>query len=112
MWFAVAMYFIVVKFQVKPDMAEHWMDLVHDFTQATRAEPGNLFFEWSRSVEDPNEYVLVEASTDEGATPHVTSEHFARAIAEMSRAVATKPRIISRQVAGSGWDEMGEIDPR
>jgi quinol monooxygenase YgiN len=35
-----------------------------EFTEATRAEPGNLWFEWSRSLDDPMEYVLVEAFRD------------------------------------------------
>ena len=36
------MYFIVVKFETKPEWSERWMDLVADFTEATRADPGNL----------------------------------------------------------------------
>ena len=55
------MIFIVVKFPVKPEYTEKWLDLTRDFTEATRAEPGNKWFEWSRSVEEPNEFVLVEA---------------------------------------------------
>ena len=43
------MIFIVVKFKTKPEWSDRWLDLVHDFTEATRAEPGNLWFEWSRS---------------------------------------------------------------
>ena len=54
------MYFIVVKFQTKPEWTDRWIDLVGPFTEATRAEPGNKFFEWSRSVDNPHEFVLVE----------------------------------------------------
>jgi quinol monooxygenase YgiN len=103
------MYVIVVKFQTKPEWTDRWLDLTADFTEATRAEPGNLFFEWSRSVEDPAEFVLVEGFTDDGAEPHVTSDHFAKATSEMGQALAATPRIISRQVDGEGWDEMGEV---
>ncbi len=39
------MIFIVVKFQVKPEWADRWVELVTPFTEATRAEPGNLWFE-------------------------------------------------------------------
>ena len=53
-----------------------WLDLVDEFTQATRNEPGNLWFEWSRSVDDPNEFVLVEAFMDDAAEAHVKSDHF------------------------------------
>jgi len=103
------MYFIVVKFKTKPEWTDRWMELVADFTAATREEPGNLWFEWSRSVEDPAEYVLVEAFTDDGAGPHVNSDHFKKATSELGEALVSTPRIISRQVDGDGWDEMGEI---
>lgn len=106
------MYFIVVKFKTKPEWTDKWLDLVHDFTEATRKEPGNLWFEWSRSVEDPATFVLVEAFTDDGAEPHVNSAHFKKAVADMGQAVTEKPQIVSRQVDGSGWDEMGEVTPR
>lgn len=48
------MYFIVVKFPVKPESVEDWPSIVAEFTEATRAEEGNLWFEWSRSLADPN----------------------------------------------------------
>jgi len=103
------MYFIVVKFRTKPDWSERWLDLVHEFTQATRAEPGNLWFDWYRSVDDLNEFVLVEAFTDEGAGPHVNSDHFKKAMQDMREGLASTPRIISRRIDGDGWDEMGEL---
>lgn len=103
------MYLIVVKFETKPGWTDRWLDLVEDFTQATRNEPGNLWFEWSRSVDNPNEFVLVEAFTDDGAGPHVNSDHFAAAMAELSQALVRTPRIVSRQVDGEGWEEMGEL---
>jgi quinol monooxygenase YgiN len=103
------MYFIVVKFQTKPEWTDKWLDLVADFTTATRAEPGNLWFEWSRSVENDNEFVLVEAFADDGAAAHVASDHFKKAIADMPQALARTPDIVSRQVEGSGWDKMGEV---
>jgi quinol monooxygenase YgiN len=102
-------YFIVVKFTTKPEWTDRWLDLVKDFTEATRAEEGNLWFEWSRSVENPAEFVLVEGFTDDGAGPHVQSEHFKRAIADLPQALAATPKIVSRQVSGDAWDEMGEM---
>jgi quinol monooxygenase YgiN len=103
------MYLIVVKFPTRPEWTDRWLDLVREFTEATRAEPGNLWFEWSRSVDDPHEFVLIEAFTDDGAGPHVASDHFAKAMAELPQALAATPRIVSRQVSGTGWDEMGEL---
>ena len=103
------MYLIVVKFPVKPDWTDRWPDLVDSFTQSSRAEPGNLFFEWSRSVEDPNTYLLIEAFTDDGAGPHVNSDHCKQAMADMPQALARTPQIISKQVEGEGWGPMGEL---
>lgn len=107
------MIFIVVKFNVKPELADQWPEITREFTEATRAEPKNKWFEWSRGVENPNEYVLVEAFDDDGAEPHVNSEHFKKATADdgpMARALASTPKIISRQIEGDDWDEMGELE--
>ena len=103
------MYFIVVKFPVKPEYVDSWLERVTPFTEATRNEPGNLWFEWSRSVEDPHEFVLVEAFTDDGAGPHVNSDHFKQALVDLPPVLAATPKIVSRQVDGSGWDAMGEM---
>lgn len=103
------MIFIVVKFNVKPDWSERWLDLTRDFTEATRREPGNLWFEWSRSVENPNEFVLVEAFEDDAAGAHVNSDHFRQAMKDMPDALVETPKIISRQIEGSDWDRMGEL---
>ncbi|MGB3185538.1 MAG: putative quinol monooxygenase [Ornithinimicrobium sp.] len=103
------MYFIVVKFDTVPEWTDRWMNLVDDFTQSTRAEQGNLWFEWSRSIERPTEFVLVEAFTDDGAGAHVNSDHFAQAMKDLPQALASTPKIVSRQVEGTGWEEMGEM---
>lgn len=103
------MYAIVVKFETRPQWTDRWPELVAGFTAATRQEPGNLWFEWSRSLEDPHVYVLVEGFTDDGAGPHVRSPHFAQAMSDLRPALARTPQILSRQVEGDGWDAMGEL---
>lgn len=100
---------INVRFDVKPEHADSWLEITREFTEATRAEPGNLWFDWSRSVDDPNEFVLVEAFTDDGAGPHVTSTHFAEGLEAMRPHLVSTPKIISRQIDGDGWDAMGEL---
>ncbi len=106
------MIFIVVKFSIRPDQSEDWLALVEDFTTATREEKGNLFFEWSRSVDDPDEFVLVEAfeSAQAGAV-HVQSEHFRAAMAQLPAALAATPEIINAEVPGQGWSTMSELAP-
>ncbi|WP_153396047.1 putative quinol monooxygenase [Ornithinicoccus halotolerans] len=103
------MILIVVKFPVKPEHAEQWPAIVADYTAATRAEPGNKWFEWSRSLDDPHEYVLVEAFEDDAAEAHVGSKHFATMRREWPQYLSATPRIISRQVEGEDWDRMGEL---
>lgn len=107
------MIFIAVKFTVRPEHSDSWLDRVSAFTEATRAEPGNLFFEWSRSVEVPDQFVLLEAFADPDAgAEHVGSEHFKQAIAWMGEVVAATPEIISHEVPQQGWGQMGEVTPR
>ena len=102
--------FIVVKFRVKPEWVDRWVELVTPFTKATRAEPGNLWFDWSRSLEVPNEFMLVEAFRDgDAGRVHVESEHFAAALAAMPQALLETPRIVSQVVDQDGWNEMGEM---
>ena len=106
------MIFIVVKFDVKPEHADNWPQLVDEFTQATRAEAGNKWFDWSRSIDNPNEYVLVEAFNDDAAEAHVKSDHFTTMTEQFPQYLGSTPRIISRQIDGDGWDEMGELKVR
>lgn len=103
------MILIVVKYRTKPEWTQRWPELVREFTEATRAEPGNIFFEWSKSLEAEDEYVLVEAFQDDAGEAHVNSEHFAKGLEAMKPALAETPKIISRTVEGAGWDEMGEL---
>lgn len=104
------MYFIVVKFQVKPEFTDSFMERVADYTQKTRAEEGNLWFDWSTSVENPNEFVLVEAfRDDEAASAHVNSTHFTEGLDAMRPVLVATPKIVSRKVDGEDWDDMGEL---
>ena len=102
--------FITAKFRVLPEHADDWADLTREFTEATRAEPGNLWFDWSRSLEDPTEYVLVEAFRDgEAGAAHVQSDHFKAAIAALPQYLVETPRIVSQMVDQDDWSELGEM---
>ena len=104
------MIFIVVKWTPKPEHVDDFPKLVADFTNATRAEPGNLFFAWSRSLENPSEYVLVEGFRDgDAGGEHVNSEHFKTFVAAAPDFLASTPLIISHEIDATGWSEMGEI---
>lgn len=104
------MIFIVVKFETKPDWSDRWPDLVASFTAATRAEAGNLWFEWSRSLDNPAEYVLVEAFRDgDAGGVHVNSDHFKQAMQQLPSALKSTPKIISQTIEATGWSEIGEM---
>jgi len=101
--------FIVIKNPVRPEFADDWVDLVEEFTSASRAEPGNILFEWYRSVEEPNTYVLVEAFRDAAAgEAHVQSPHFQTASTNLRKWLAAVPEIVHVETPGDGWARMGE----
>ncbi|MFD8588375.1 putative quinol monooxygenase [Streptomyces sp. NPDC059637] len=108
------MIFIAVRFTVRPEHTDEWLSLVGPFTEATRAEPGNLFFDWSRSVDDPNKFTLLEAFEDDAAgAAHVQSDHFAAGLATMAAAIAETPEIINVNVPDQhGWGAMAELAPQ
>jgi quinol monooxygenase YgiN len=109
------MIFIVVKFAVRPDVAEQWLARVAPFTAATRAEPGNVFFEWARSVERPNQFVLLEAFRDRAAgEAHVHSEHFQAAMAWMPTRSRQRRRLSTSkrpETAGRPWPNCNRAPP-
>jgi quinol monooxygenase YgiN len=104
------MIFITAKFQIRPEDAESWPDISRAFTEATRAEPGCMWFDWSRSVDDPNEYVLVEAfSSGDAGAAHVQSDHFRQAQRDLPRHLLATPKIVSVALDQDDWSELGEM---
>lgn len=104
------MIFITAKFRVRPEHADRWPEISSAFTEATRAEPGCLWFDWSRSVDDPTEYVLVEAFRDEEAgAAHVRSQHFRDAQRTLPPHLAETPRIVNMTVPQEDWSLLGEM---
>jgi quinol monooxygenase YgiN len=102
--------FITAKFRILPEHADQWPEISREFTEATRAEPGNLWYDWSRSLDDPNEYVLVEAfRDDEAGVAHVQSEHFKTAQRELPPYLAETPRIVNFKIPQDDWSELGEM---
>jgi len=105
--------FITAKFRVRPEEADRWPEIARTFTEATRAEPGCLWFDWSRSLDDPTEYVLVEAFRDEAAgAAHVQSDHFRRAQQDLPPHLAETPRIVNATLPQDDWSELGELAVR
>jgi quinol monooxygenase YgiN len=105
--------FITAKFDVRPEDADRWPEITRAFTAATRAEPGCLWFDWSRSVDNSNEYVLVEAFRDgQAGASHVQSDHFKTAQRDLPPHLASTPRIVNIQLPQNEWSELGEMAVR
>ena len=99
----------VVKQPVRAKYADEFASLVADFVNASRAEPGCLSFEWTRSTTDPNLFFLVETFVDDDAgKAHVESDHFKAAMADMPRWLAAAPEIIHVEVPGDTWSAVSE----
>ena len=104
------MIFITAKFRVRPEDADAWPSISRSFTEATRAEPGCLWFDWSRSLDDPDEYVLVEAFRDgDAGGAHVSSDHFKAAQQKLPGYLVATPKIVSQSVDQDDWNELGEM---
>jgi len=104
------MIFIVVKFSVRPEYSDEWLERISTFTQSTRQEPGNLWFEWSRNVGNPNRFVLLEAFRDaEAGAEHVKSEHFRTAISDLPSMLVEVPDIVNVEVPGTDWSKLAEM---
>jgi quinol monooxygenase YgiN len=105
------MIFITAKFRVKPEFADQWPKVSAEFTAATRAEPGCLWFDWSRSLDDPTEYVIVEAFRDDAAgAAHVQSEHFTQARTLLPPYLVDTPRIVNMSLPQDDWSRLGEFE--
>ena len=105
---------IIVKFPIREDKQAEWEELSSYYARAVQAEPGNVFFEFSRSVDEPQTYVCIEGFRDgDAGAEHVAQEHAKRFFDEMPDIVSAQPEIIyidSDDVNGFG--PMGEIKPR
>jgi len=105
---------IVVKFPVRPERADEWQSVAADYARAVNAEEGSLFFEWSRSLEDPDTFVCIEGFRDSGAgAAHVGTDAFKNFVEKAPDLVAAQPQIIYVDAPDvAGWGPMGEISPR
>ena len=108
------MILIVIKFPVRPDRIEEFRAKADEYAAAVGAEEGSLFFEWSRSVLEPDTFVCIEGFRDSDAgASHVATPHAEAAFDWMSELVAEQPQIIYVDAPDvSGFGPMGEVQPR
>jgi quinol monooxygenase YgiN len=105
------MIFITAKFRVRPESVEDWHNITANFTGATRQEPGCLWFDWSRSLDEPDVYFLVEAFRDgEAGGAHVQSEHFRAAQQTLPAHLVETPQIVNFELPQDDWSRLGEME--
>ena len=87
-----------------------------EFKTATRAEPGALSFDWYRSADDANEWVLIETFRDsEAGKAHVefgASRQRTPACPACSRMPPRSSILRSRVINGQRWQSLDRLrDP-
>lgn len=104
------MILINVKFRPLPQYVDSFREVVAEFTDATRAEDGCLWFEWYRSTDNPAEFLLCEAFKDDAAEAHVNSDHFRKAAKLFPAVLRETPQVINTTIEGkTEWDRMAEF---
>ena len=74
-------YVVSAKWRAKPGKESRLAEICEAMTEPSRNEPGNLFYQAHRSVEDPQLFYLYEQYADEAAyEAHMDSEHFTRMV--------------------------------
>ena len=105
------MILVIVKWKLKPEHVDDFPTFVSRFTEATRTEPGNVFFDWSRSIEDPSEFTSIEGFRDDTAVQlHITAAYFTTFIAEAAGRLARTPLLISHATDDESWSEMAGLN--
>ena len=74
-------YVVSAKWRAKEGKEERLLEVIREMTPPSRAEPGNVFYQAQRSLEDPRLFYLYEQYVDEGGyQAHQDSEHFQRLV--------------------------------
>jgi len=107
------MILINIKMQIRPEKMDAWLALADSYAKDVNSEDGCLFFQFSRSLTDDNEFVCIEGfkDADAGAT-HVKQPYVAKFFEAAPDLVATQPQIIYIDTPHDGFGPMGEIKPR
>ena len=101
---------VTARFHVRRDDADRWPELVEELTRATRAEAGCLWFDWSRSLDDPTEYVLIEAYENEDAgDAHLRSEAFHRAQRDLPPHLEETVEVVRTTTSQQGWTPFDRL---
>ena len=97
---------VVIRFPVREEWVDRWLDVVDEFTRATRAEDSNLWFWWARSVDEPGVFFLLEGHREEGVEQHLKSPLIPKIQREWPAALVETPRVLMTTMPGNDWREL------
>lgn len=97
-------YAVAVTWLAKPGAEDRIAELIQVIAPLSRAEPGCLFYQAHRSLDDPRVFFIYEQYTDEDAfQAHRESEHFQRWVQ-----IEALPLLDSRERAFYSTIEVGQ----
>jgi len=89
-------YCLNVESCIKPDFRDDFVALMEIHQQKSRAEPGNLQFDWGESVAVPNTFYMHEEYASRNAyEAHEAAPHFASFMEFNAREPYSKPQVVS-----------------
>src|ERR1700677_1687593 len=89
------MILINIKMQIRPEKMSEWLTRADSYAKDVNAEEGCLFFQFSRSLNDANEFICIEGFKDaEAGGAHVQTAHVKRFFEAAPDLVATQPQIL------------------
>ena len=107
------MILINIRMQIRPEKMDEWLAVAHAYSKDVNSEEGCLFFNFSRSISDENEFICIEGFKDaEAGATHVRQPHVKKFFEVTPDLVATQPQIIYIDTPHDGFGPMGEIKPR
>ena len=107
------MILITIKMQIRPEKMDEWLALADSYAKDVNSEDGCLFFQFSRSLTDDNEFVCIEGFKDaEAGSAHVKNSYVKKFFEIAPDLVTTQPQIIYIDTPHDGFGPMGEIQPR
>jgi quinol monooxygenase YgiN len=104
------MIYTVQRFKIKPEWSDQFMNLLADASKATSEEEGCLWYVWSRNVDDPDEFILLDGFRDEAAVQfHLSTDYGKQALATVTPLLAEEPVYLFATVEGSeSWNKFSD----
>ncbi len=87
-------------FPIKSESAADLRSALTDLQAATRAESGNVSYEWSESVETPGTFYSIETWDSRDALEnHLTTDHVKAALVHLPGWLAGAPALVGYETA-------------